>query len=182
MREWRYSSSILDLRSRWMSASRPSRFTSGKRPPVPIGLDRGAGWAPEPVWKPWRKEKSLASTWNRTQPSSPSLCIYKLFETQLNVFWSFSCVATLSYKHKSHGIETSVLYRGIPFAYGPDMQLGFRPVPLSTLNNAQKLYGPYLTSHNITLYDMIRSSREHIHMLQCYYVNQHNVYVNCQYN
>jgi hypothetical protein len=42
-------------RGAW-SASRPSRFTPGKEPPVPIGQE--TVWAPEPVWKLWRREKS----------------------------------------------------------------------------------------------------------------------------
>jgi hypothetical protein len=35
------------------SASCPGRFTPGKDSPVPSGQE--AGWAPEPVWKTWRK-------------------------------------------------------------------------------------------------------------------------------
>jgi hypothetical protein len=76
--EWRYSSahsltSALDRGER--SASRPSRFTPkerGKDPPVPIGQE--AGWAPEPFWTRWCREKFPAPAGNRTlepRPSSP---------------------------------------------------------------------------------------------------------------
>jgi hypothetical protein len=54
------------------SASRPGRFTLGQtRSPVPIAYK--AAWAPEPVWKLWRRE-SLAHAGNRTpilRTSSP---------------------------------------------------------------------------------------------------------------
>jgi len=37
------------------SASRPAALIPEKQPPIPIGQE--AGWAPEPVWTRWRKEK-----------------------------------------------------------------------------------------------------------------------------
>jgi hypothetical protein len=37
-------------------ASRPSRSTPEKGPPVSLGWE--AGWAPEPVWTTWREGKS----------------------------------------------------------------------------------------------------------------------------
>jgi hypothetical protein len=47
MAEWRYTSNILE----W-PASPPS-----KQPPVPTRQE--AGWAPEPVWMLWCRDKSL---------------------------------------------------------------------------------------------------------------------------
>jgi hypothetical protein len=42
MGAWRYSSTILDLGTRWKwSASRPGRFTPEEEPPVPIGEEAG---------------------------------------------------------------------------------------------------------------------------------------------
>jgi len=32
----------------------------------PVPIEQEAGWAPEPVWMLWRKEKILASAGNRT--------------------------------------------------------------------------------------------------------------------
>jgi hypothetical protein len=70
MGESRYSSTILDLGISWeWSASHPCDFTPAKKPPVPYGEE--AGWATEPVWTAWRREKSLAPVGNRTLiPSS----------------------------------------------------------------------------------------------------------------
>jgi hypothetical protein len=36
----------------------PAALSPGKEPPVPIAQE--AGWAQDPVWTPWRREKSLA--------------------------------------------------------------------------------------------------------------------------
>jgi len=33
----------------------PAALLSGKKPPVPI--EQEAGWAPQPAWKRWRREK-----------------------------------------------------------------------------------------------------------------------------
>jgi hypothetical protein len=58
--EERYSSTILDLGTRW----RCDQFRiltilfPGKELPGPNQQD--AGWFPELVWMPWRREKSLA--------------------------------------------------------------------------------------------------------------------------
>jgi hypothetical protein len=35
----------------------PAVLHPGEEAPVPIGQE--AGWAPEPVWRRWRREKSL---------------------------------------------------------------------------------------------------------------------------
>jgi hypothetical protein len=51
------------------SASRPGRFTSGERSPVPIGEE--AGWAPEPVWTLYNTEKTLAPIGNRILAIQP---------------------------------------------------------------------------------------------------------------
>jgi hypothetical protein len=58
-REWRYSSTILDLGTRWKWVV---SFTP--RPLYPLGKD--PGWAPEPVWTLWNKKKSLAPAVNLT--------------------------------------------------------------------------------------------------------------------
>jgi hypothetical protein len=41
----------------------------GKEPPVRIV--KKAGWAPEPVWSAWSREKSLTPVGNRTQAVQP---------------------------------------------------------------------------------------------------------------
>jgi hypothetical protein len=54
--EWRYSSSILDLSTRWgdLSGSRPCRFTpEEERPPNPF--DRRLGGPQQPVWTACRE-------------------------------------------------------------------------------------------------------------------------------
>jgi hypothetical protein len=73
MGEWRYSSTI---------------FTSaldGGEPPAPIGYE--AGWAPEPVWTLWIREKSLTLLGIEPQPvvltelSQLQACIPELYLT-----------------------------------------------------------------------------------------------------
>jgi hypothetical protein len=70
MRDRRYSSTILDLGSRWKGwVSLTSRlFYPGTRAPVPI--EQEAGWAPEPVWTLWRREMS-GTVGNRTWAVQP---------------------------------------------------------------------------------------------------------------
>jgi len=58
-------------RGEW-SASHPGHFTPKERAPVPIAYK--AGWAPEPLWTWWRRQKFPAPTGNQTpepQSSSP---------------------------------------------------------------------------------------------------------------
>jgi hypothetical protein len=43
----------------------PAALPQKKQPPVPIVEE--AGWAPEPVWTLWSKEKCLVPTGNRTR-------------------------------------------------------------------------------------------------------------------
>jgi hypothetical protein len=63
MTEWRHSSVILDLGPRW-------RYISPLHAPendtAQYSLDKGAGWAPGPVWTQWSREKSLAPDGSRT--------------------------------------------------------------------------------------------------------------------
>jgi hypothetical protein len=47
----------------------PIALSRGKQLPVPIGE---AGWAPEPVWTLWRKEKSLTPLGNQTVAVQPA--------------------------------------------------------------------------------------------------------------
>jgi hypothetical protein len=67
MREWRYSSTILDLgsRQRWVVS-----FT-----PLPLyprdPLYRRLGGPPEPVWTSWKREKSLDPPGIEPWPCSP---------------------------------------------------------------------------------------------------------------
>jgi hypothetical protein len=60
MEEWRYSSTIPDLGTRWSG----KHHDPAALPAVPIGWE--AGWDPEPVWTLWRKEKSLPPAGNQT--------------------------------------------------------------------------------------------------------------------
>jgi hypothetical protein len=39
-----------------------------KQPPVPMGYE--AGWAPEPVWTTWRREKSCPYRYSKSDPSA----------------------------------------------------------------------------------------------------------------
>jgi hypothetical protein len=60
MREWRHSSTILDLYTRWrrvVSYTPLSLYSylQGKSPWIPIG------WASESVWTLWRREKSITA-------------------------------------------------------------------------------------------------------------------------
>jgi hypothetical protein len=57
-----FLTSVLDG-GEW-SASRPGRFTSAERSPVPN--EQEAGWAPDPVWTLWSRETFLAPSGNRT--------------------------------------------------------------------------------------------------------------------
>jgi hypothetical protein len=70
-----------------------------KEPPVAIGEE--AGWAPEPVWELWRREKSLASVVNQTpavQPAAkPTELSMQLLKFQ-NLFMSY-----IPYFEKSKG-------------------------------------------------------------------------------
>jgi hypothetical protein len=72
--EWRYSythSLTLALdRCEW-SASRPAALPPGQEAPVPIAKE--VGWAPEPFWTRWWREKFPAPAGNRTlEPRSSS--------------------------------------------------------------------------------------------------------------
>jgi hypothetical protein len=62
--EWRYSSTILDFRTKWGFL--------GKQPTAPIG--HKAGWTPEPVWTLCRREKYLAPAENQTLAIQPVAC------------------------------------------------------------------------------------------------------------
>jgi hypothetical protein len=67
LREWKYNSklsltSALDLGER--SASRPGSFTLRERVPSTHWIE--AGWAPQPFWTRWWREKFPAPAGNRT--------------------------------------------------------------------------------------------------------------------
>jgi hypothetical protein len=47
----------------------PAALPSGKEPPVP--MEQEAGWAPEPAWTLWSKEKCLSPAGNRTPAVQP---------------------------------------------------------------------------------------------------------------
>jgi hypothetical protein len=69
MGEWRYSSTILDLDTRWSGQLHaPAALSPGKKPPVPV--EEEAGRTPEPVWQLWSREKRVAPAGSRTLPSS----------------------------------------------------------------------------------------------------------------
>jgi hypothetical protein len=59
----------------------PAALPPGKEPPVPIGFE--AGWAPEPVWTTWRKDKSCSYRDSNSDPSVvqpvASRCIMRSF-------------------------------------------------------------------------------------------------------
>jgi hypothetical protein len=57
MGEWRYSSTILDLRSKMEESGQlyvPAALFPGKELPVPFGYE--AVWVAEAVWTFWRRE------------------------------------------------------------------------------------------------------------------------------
>jgi hypothetical protein len=96
MGEWRYSSIILDLGTRWRwSASCPSRFTPwGNSPRYP--LDRRLG-GPQ-SWSGRCGEKSLAPARNRTRAVQHVLCRYSGSWSKL----------TVPLKIRVHNISVSV--------------------------------------------------------------------------
>jgi hypothetical protein len=76
MEEWRYSSTNLDLGTRWTSGQlhAPTALPPEKEPPIPIGKE--AGWTPESVWMLRRREKYLTPAGNRTPAVHPLARIY----------------------------------------------------------------------------------------------------------
>jgi hypothetical protein len=52
--EWRYSSTIFDLGSKWMRVVKLIPLLLYPRGKGPTGKE--AGWAPEPFWTLWRRE------------------------------------------------------------------------------------------------------------------------------
>jgi hypothetical protein len=46
----------------------PAALPSAKE--LQVSIVQKAGWAAEPIWTPWRREKSFAPGWNRT-PAVP---------------------------------------------------------------------------------------------------------------
>jgi hypothetical protein len=48
----------------------PAALPPGEEPPVPIGYE--AGWAPEPVWTLWSREKSIAPAGDWTPAAQPT--------------------------------------------------------------------------------------------------------------
>jgi hypothetical protein len=109
MKEWRYSPSLLDLVTRWrwvVSFTPLPLYLLGNEPPVPIGWE--AGWAPEPVYTLWKREKSCTAgnqTW-AVQPvahhytDSPLNVILPYMSRspkwflswKMSVIWKFTCV------------------------------------------------------------------------------------------
>jgi hypothetical protein len=77
MGQWKYSSTIVDLGTRWkcVQLHALAALSPGKEPPAPIGYE--AGWAPEPVWTLWREEKSCTIE-NRTRVIKPVVRRYTL--------------------------------------------------------------------------------------------------------
>jgi hypothetical protein len=57
----------------------------GKSPRYPFGY--GAGWAPEPVWTLWRREKSLAGNWTRAIQPVARYYIYRAVPALNIVTW-----------------------------------------------------------------------------------------------
>jgi hypothetical protein len=68
MREWRYSSTILNLGTkwRWVASFAPRLFC----PPPPVGEEDG--WVSGLVWTMWRREKFVVPAGNRT-PAAQTL-------------------------------------------------------------------------------------------------------------
>jgi hypothetical protein len=87
---------ILNLGTRWkrgVSSTPRPLYPRGKSPRVPIGQE--AGWTPERVWTPWKREKSLASAGNRTPIPQPSSLAFVGISTEL---FRLLCVVIGSWK------------------------------------------------------------------------------------
>jgi hypothetical protein len=92
MREWWYSSTILDLGTRrWVVRfMHLPLYPRGKRPPVTV--EEEAGWAPKPVYTLRRRE--ISCPWRISKPGcpirSPSLCrlnsLLIIFSQVMNTF------------------------------------------------------------------------------------------------
>jgi hypothetical protein len=70
IREWRYSSNILDLGLEGGGQIHaPAALPPGKEVQVPIGWE--AGWVSETVWMLWSREEFLTPAGNRTPAIHP---------------------------------------------------------------------------------------------------------------
>jgi hypothetical protein len=98
MYERRYSSTILDLltRWRWWSVSNPGRFAPGKEPPIRIGQE--AGWVPWEVWILWSKEKFL------DLPGIEALC-----RTHSPSLYQLSSLGSLKDQHRNYDIMMMII-------------------------------------------------------------------------
>jgi hypothetical protein len=77
----------------------PAALPPGQEPLVPIGQE--AGWAPEPFWTRWWKEKFPAPAGNRTlepRPSSPWPSRYYDWATLIvSKFWGAQTFTTINF-------------------------------------------------------------------------------------
>jgi hypothetical protein len=98
MREWKYSSTILDPGTgwRWVVSFTPlSLYSWGKSPPVPIEWE--AGWVPKPDWTLWRREKSCPCRESNTGRPSCSPSLYRLsYSDSVNCLMLHSSLVRLS--------------------------------------------------------------------------------------
>jgi hypothetical protein len=79
MGERRYSSTILDLGTRWkcvVSFTSLPLTPTEKSPRCPLSRWFAGVGAPEVVWTLWSREKSLASARNRISDTQPITCSY----------------------------------------------------------------------------------------------------------
>jgi hypothetical protein len=88
------------------SASLLGGFTpGGKNPPPPVPIESEAAWAPEPVWKLWRTEKSCSCQDSNPGRSAHCPSLYGLsYPDSSHQTISFQILSNLAfvYQHPIH--------------------------------------------------------------------------------
>jgi hypothetical protein len=113
MGESRYSSTILDLGQ----IHGPAALLLRVGPAFPVGYQNG--WAPEPVWTLWRREKSLlCQKWDPCRPAHSLVAIWGANLILVPVVWRSNRMLLIYFKKEAH--QRNFYYKKpayVPYVY-----------------------------------------------------------------